>query len=282
MATKEEIKEKEKEVKKVENKEKDGVITAVYKTKLHCLQCARDIKRPLLRTQGVHSVDVDMEKGEIKAKGSFDPIEIQKRIEKLANKKIELISPKIQIKESVQTDKKVVKETKQAISRTTSMKVNMHCDQCARDLEKMLLRQKGIHSVKTDMKSQILTVDGTIEPEKLVSFLQRKVNKHAEIITAKKEEKKEQIMIKEEKKEQIIKEEKKEQIIKEEKKEEKGKLVVSGELGKSSDLNIIEVKEEKKIVEAAKTIEGNAPYFIHYVYAPQVFSDENPNACSIA
>lgn len=149
------------------------------------------------------------------------------------------------------------------------------------------------------MKSQILTVDGTIEPEKLVSFLQRKVNKHAEIITPKKEEKKEQIIKeekkdqiikgekkeqinKEEKKGQIIKEEKKGQINKEEKKVEKGQLVVSGELGKSSDLNIIEVKEEKRIVEAATTKEGNAPYFIHYVYAPQLFSDENPNACTIS
>jgi hypothetical protein len=31
--------------------EKD-VITAVYKVNLHCQQCARDIKKPLLSTQG--------------------------------------------------------------------------------------------------------------------------------------------------------------------------------------------------------------------------------------
>lgn len=58
MAAKEEIKEKEKEVKKVESKETDGVITAVYNTKLHCLQCARDIKKPLLRTQGNYTLFV--------------------------------------------------------------------------------------------------------------------------------------------------------------------------------------------------------------------------------
>jgi hypothetical protein len=38
--------------------------------------------------------------------------------------------------------------------------------------------------------------------------------------------------------------------------------------------------EEIKIVEV-KTKEGKDPYFIHYVYAPQLFSDENPNACSV-
>lgn len=56
MAEKVEIIAKEKEggnKKLVEKKEKDdGVITAVYKANLHCLQCARDIKSPLLRAQG--------------------------------------------------------------------------------------------------------------------------------------------------------------------------------------------------------------------------------------
>lgn len=56
MAEKVEIIAKEKEGgnnKLVEKKEKDdGVITAVYKANLHCLQCARDIKSPLLRAQG--------------------------------------------------------------------------------------------------------------------------------------------------------------------------------------------------------------------------------------
>lgn len=28
-------------------------------------------------------------------------------------------------------------------------------------------------------------------------------------------------------------------------------------------------------------IKDNVPYIIHYVYAPQLFSDENPNSCSI-
>lgn len=33
-------------------KEKIEVITAVYNVNLHCQQCANDIKKPLLRTQG--------------------------------------------------------------------------------------------------------------------------------------------------------------------------------------------------------------------------------------
>lgn len=86
--------------------------------------------------------------------------------------------------------------------------------------------------------------------------MRRKVNKQAEIIPPKPEKKVEK---KEEKKVTVEKEEVK--IV-----ETKGK-------------EIVEFKEEKKVVEV-KTKEGN-PYFIHYVYAPQIFSDENPNACSV-
>ena len=51
-------KEKEKDGKKEKEKEKEkveeGIITAVYKVNLHCQQCARDIKKPLMRTQGIY------------------------------------------------------------------------------------------------------------------------------------------------------------------------------------------------------------------------------------
>ncbi|KAF4388149.1 hypothetical protein G4B88_021845 [Cannabis sativa] len=167
-----------------------------------------------------------MEKCEIRVKGCFDPIKVQKRIQKLSKKKIELISPKVQIKETTIIEKKVTKEIKQV----------------------------RIHSVKADMKTQILVVDGSIEGEKLVSFLRRKVHKHAEIIIS------------------GNKEEKKVETIKQEKEE----IITSIDSGSK-----VEIKEQVKVVEA-KSKEGNAPYFIHYVYAPQLFSDENPNACTIS
>lgn len=88
--------------------------------------------------------------------------------------------------------------------------------------------------MKTDFKAQTVTVQGTIESEKLLSYFRTKVHKHAEIITSKPE---------------VKKEEKKETI---------------------------EIKSTE-----VKTKETVTPYFIHYVYAPQIFSDENPNACIV-
>ncbi|KAH0980790.1 hypothetical protein GBA52_007967 [Prunus armeniaca] len=310
MAAKDGAKEKEKDKEKDEKKEKEkdgGVINAVYKVNLHCRQCGREIKKPLMATQGVHNVEVDMEKGEIKAKGVFDPVQIQKRLEKLCKKKIELVSPKIPIKETPVIDKKIVKEPKEPISRTILVKVNMHCNKCEQDLKKKLIKRKGIHNVKTDMKAQTLTVEGTIEPEKLVSYLRKKVHKHAEIVPPKPEkkeetkekeksaskpvEKKEETKEKEkdaskpaEKKEETKEKEKgasKPAEKQEEKKEkEKEKEKDSGEKSSEPITRVVETKEDMQVVEV-KPKESNAPYFIHYVYAPQTFSDENPNACYI-
>lgn len=105
----------------------------------------------------------------------------------------------------------------------------------------------GIYSVNADTKAQTVTVQGTIESDRLLSYLRKKVHKHAEIVTSKQE-----------KKEEIKKDNEKFEV-------------------KSTELStkFVEFKED------VKSKESNVPYFIHYVYAPQLFSDENPNACSI-
>jgi hypothetical protein len=60
---------------------------------------------------GVQTVEMHIEKGEIKAKGKLDPLKILKIIEKKSNRKVELISPKVKPKEITIADKKP-KETK--------------------------------------------------------------------------------------------------------------------------------------------------------------------------
>lgn len=63
-----------------------------------------------------------MEKDEIKVKGVFDPIQILKRIQKLSNKKTDLVSPKVQeikVKDTPKADKNA-KETKQVTTLPSS------------------------------------------------------------------------------------------------------------------------------------------------------------------
>ncbi|KAK6919861.1 Heavy metal-associated domain, HMA [Dillenia turbinata] len=267
---------------KGEKKEQvDEVVTALYKVDLNCPQCIRAVRKPLLSTQGVHAVDVDADKGELKVKGRIDPKEIHAQIEKLSKKNVVMVSPatknkgdvaneKVEKETAAKSEEIVIKETKEHVNnssllcclkptlRVTTIKVHMHCESCANELRKRLLKHKAIYSVKTDMKAETLTVEGPIEPDKLVAYIKNKVHKHAEIIPPKQEKDDKKDEKKDEKKEkvtiEIIKEKEKKEEIKEELKEE-------------------EIKKETK--------EANVPYIIHYVYAPQLFSDENPNACSI-
>lgn len=97
------------------------------------------------------------------------------------------------------------------------------------------------------MKSQKLTVEGSVEPDKLIAYIRKKVHKHAEIIIPPKPEKKE------------------------EKKE-----VVKVEQVSTKATQTVEFMEEKI------TKLDDVPYCVQYAYDPPLyFSDENPNACYI-
>ncbi|CAN1269883.1 Heavy metal-associated isoprenylated plant protein 4 [Linum perenne] len=233
---------------------KRQVITAVYKLNLHCQQCAFHLKKPLLSTQGVHSVSVDVEKGELKVKGVIEVKEIHKVIERISKRKVEFVTS--QSETTTATKKVKVKETKQEIIITTTIKVHLHCTKCEIDLKKKLLKHKGIHVVKTDTESQTVTIEGTIESEKLLTYMKKRVHKHAEIVVSEKGNKKKKV-------ESV-------ECSSEEEEEEEEE----------------ETKETKlKEADCEKTVcvqhNGGVPYFVHYVYAPQLFSDENPNSCFV-
>ena len=96
------------------------------------------------------------------------------------------------------------------------------------------------------MKAQTITVDGTMEGDKLVAYMRKKVHKNAEIILPKSEK---------------MEEKKENPKVEAKPKEEKAEMV--------------EFKAEKKV--EVNTIERVAPYVVNYVYAPQFFSGENPH-----
>ncbi|KAK1401410.1 HMA domain-containing protein [Heracleum sosnowskyi] len=223
---------------KEDKKEKaTPVVVAGYKVHLHCPQCAEDIRKPLLRTTGVHSVDVKYEKNEVIIKGAIDEKIIHTKLEKWSKKKVEILT-----KDKIKIVEVKEKETKKETVKTTTMKSYIHCDQCERDLRNRLIKHRGIHDVKTDRKAHTITIEGTIESEKLLTYMQKKVHKHAEIIQ----------------------------------KKDDNKEKVEFELKSTEITKVSEFKEEIKV--EARNKDGNVPYFVH---APQLFSDENPNACSV-
>ena len=100
------------------------------------------------------------------------------------------------------------------------------------------------------MANDQVIVKGVVDPAKLVDDVYKRTKKQASIVKN------------EEKKEEEKKEEKKE-----EKEEKKG-----GEEEKAEDDKKLEIKKNEY---------WPSKYYSEYAYAPQIFSDENPNACSV-
>lgn len=120
-----------------------------------------------------------------------------------------------------------------------------------------VLIYSGVESVETNLGNDQVIVKGVLDPVKLVDDVYKRTKKQATIV--KEEEKKEEV----EKKEKEKKEEKEE----EEKKEEEENKGGEEEEENKSDIKRSEYWPTKN--------------YVDYAYAPEIFSDENPNACSV-
>ncbi|KAI4298816.1 hypothetical protein L6164_032333 [Bauhinia variegata] len=253
----EEKKEEPKEEKKDEKKEEETP-EIVLKVDMHCEACARKVARALKGFEGVEEVTADSKASKVVVKGkAADPIKVCERLQKKSGRKVELISPLPKPPEEKKEENKdpqpEEKKEEPPPVVTVVLKVRMHCEACAQVIQKRIRKIKGIESVETDLANDQVIVKGVIDPTKLVDYVYKRTGKQASIV--KEEEKKE--------------EEKKE----EEKKEEKAEEKKEGEENKGDqDDNKSDIKQSQ--------------YFpsmdlVEYAYPPQIFSDENPNACSV-
>ncbi|XP_058192787.1 heavy metal-associated isoprenylated plant protein 7-like [Rhododendron vialii] len=199
--------------------------------------------------------------------------------------------------------------------------VYMHCQGCADTIVNHLRGFDGVEQIETDMKTHRVIVKGkNADPRKVVDRLRKKTEKHIHLIspTLKVEEKKEQK--KEEPKifEVVMKIlmhcegcaedikyriHKMQEVHTVETDMKNAQVTVKGEfepkklveyIHKKAGKHAVIVKqtppkrkEDEKEKEKEKDCEKFNPceyYQIHppgLVYAPQLFSDENPNACSV-
>ncbi|KAK4484991.1 hypothetical protein RD792_007598 [Penstemon davidsonii] len=251
---KEEVKEEKKEEGKKEIEEPPQEI--VLKVDMHCEACARKVARSLKGFQGVEDVTADWKASKVVVKGkTADPIKVCERIQKKSRKNVELISPlpkppTPKEEEKKEEPKEEKKEEPPAVI-TVVLKVRMHCDACAQVLQKRIRKIKGVESVTPDIANDQVIVKGVVDPDKLVHDVYKRTGKQASVV-------KEEVKKEEEKKAEEKKEEKQD-----EKKQE-------------------DVDEDDKKTEIKKS-EYWPPqkYYMEYAYPPQMFSDENPNACSV-
>ncbi|XP_023872935.1 heavy metal-associated isoprenylated plant protein 7 isoform X1 [Quercus suber] len=254
---KEESKEEKKEEEKKEEK-KEEPPEIVLKVDMHCEACARKMAKALKGFEGVEEVTTDSKTSKVVVKGkAADPIKVCERLQKKSGRKVEIISPLPKPPEENKEENKEQKEEKKeeppAVI-TVVLNVRMHCEACAQVLQRRIRKIKGVESVSADLANDQVVVKGVVEPTMLVDYVYKTTKKQASIV--KDEEKKE--------------EEKKEEEKKEEKEEEKK----DGEEGKGDDDKKSDIKKSEY---------WPSKYYLEYAYPypPQIFSDENPNACSV-
>ncbi|KAH7857248.1 hypothetical protein Vadar_010557 [Vaccinium darrowii] len=181
----------------------------VLKVYMHCEGCARKVRRCLKGFEGVEEVQTDCRTHKVVVKGEkADPVKVLERVQKKSHRQVELISPipkppapedekKAEEKEVAKPEEK--KEEPQVI--TVILQVHMHCEACAQEIKRRILKMKGVENVEPDLKSSQVTVKGVFDPPELAVYIRKRTGKHA-VIVKQEPEKKEEEKGKEEKKEE--------------------------------------------------------------------------------
>ncbi|XP_011044104.1 PREDICTED: muscle M-line assembly protein unc-89-like [Populus euphratica] len=271
----------------------------VLKVYMHCEGCARKVRRWLKGFEGVEDVTTDCKTSKVVVKGEkADPLKVLERIQRKSHRQVVLISPipkppSEEKKKAEEKEKPKVEEKKEKPPVIIAMlRVYMHCEACALEIKKRIQRMQGVESAEPDLKSSQVIVKGVFEPQQLVEYVYKRTGKHAVIVKQEPEKKEEE---KEKEKGKESKEEKKGE---ESDKQKKGGGGEQGEgkdkkEGGGSEAKAVaapppppaeETTEETRVVELRKMDFYNyySPRsYEHYSPPPQIFSDENPNACSV-
>ncbi|XP_076954464.1 heavy metal-associated isoprenylated plant protein 9-like isoform X2 [Bidens hawaiensis] len=252
---------------------------------LHCVGCAKKIERSLLRIPGVVGIDIDMQKNHVTIKGVVEPQAVCDKITKKIKRTAKVLSP-LPAAEGQPIPQIVTSEVPGSV--TVELNVNMHCEACALQLKSKILRMKGVRTVETDVGSSKVTVTGSMDGEKLVEYVYRRTKKQAKIVPQPEPEPEPAPALEpaEKPKEEEKAEEKPAEEAKPEEKPAEKEKKEGGDGG--GDGGNEEEKEEK--MERMEVIDIQRMMYYHqyppmYVMErippPQLFSDENPNACSI-
>lgn len=303
--------EKKEEKKTEETKEETAapppppqeIVLRVY---MHCEGCARKVRKSLKGFEGVEDVITDCKTHKVVVKGEkADPLKVLERVQKKSHRQVELLSPipkppveepkKPEEKEVVKPEEKK-EEPPQVI--VVVLKVHMHCEACAQEIKRRIQRMKGVENAEPDLKNSQVTVKGVFEATQLVDYVSKRTGKRAVIVKVEPEKKEE------EKPKEGNEEKKAEEGEKEAKKGEEGdtkeKKEGGGDGGAAASGGGEEAESGKEMaVQEDPKLEIKKNEFYYYYpqnyqvypqryahemynpYPPQMFSDENPNACSV-
>ncbi|KAK4351110.1 hypothetical protein RND71_030423 [Anisodus tanguticus] len=276
----------------------------VLRVFMHCEGCARKVRKSLKGFEGVEDVLTDCKTHKVVVKGEkADPLKVLERVQKKSHRQVELLSPipKPPAEEPKKPEEKEVKleeekEEPQVI--IVVLKVHMHCEACAQEIRRRIQKMKGVENAEPDLKNSQVTVKGVFEATQLVDYVSKRTGKRAVVVKVE-PEKKEEEKPKEEKKTEESEKDTKKGGEEGDKKSEGGGDSIAAAAGGGAE----EGAKEEVVQEVDPKLEMKRHEFYYYpqpnyqVYPqryahhemytasypppPQMFSDENPNACSV-
>ncbi|KAL6638312.1 hypothetical protein ACP70R_025884 [Stipagrostis hirtigluma subsp. patula] len=284
----------------------------VLRVELHCYGCALKVKKAIKSAQGVESVTADMAAGTVTVVGKADPWELKECIEARVHKPVAFVSPANPPKKKTKVDddgkkpaaadagKENDKKNKEAPESTVVLKIRMHCNGCIDRIKRKAQKIKGVKEVTVDSRTEQVTVKGTMDAKALPDVLRGKLKREVAVVAPSPAKKKES-GAGGEKKQADGKQntssadaEKGDDGGGAKKKKNKNKQQQEGD-GAGDDNE--KQQQQQKIGMAAAVADqyeptifpsyGGGGYTTAYQYraemlhAPQLFSDENPNACSL-
>ncbi|KAL9296790.1 hypothetical protein ACSQ67_022686 [Phaseolus vulgaris] len=180
------------------NKEnQDAATTVVLKLDFHCDGCASKIIRHLRSFQGVETVKAEDGVGKVTVTGKVDPVKLRDNLAEKMKKKVEIVSP--QTKKEKEKEKEENKDTKannktqdkknkdKEVVTTAVLKMALHCQGCLDRIGKTVLKTKGVQEMAIDKEKETVTVKGTMDVKALVENLTEKLKRKVEVVPPKKE-----------------------------------------------------------------------------------------------
>ncbi|KAK7285018.1 hypothetical protein RJT34_19774 [Clitoria ternatea] len=71
---------------------------------------------------------------------------------------------------------------------TVVLKIRLHCDGCVQKIRKIILKSKGVESVNIEEEKDLVTVKGTMEVKEMVPYLNEKLRRKVEVVPPKKDD----------------------------------------------------------------------------------------------
>ncbi|KAL8129172.1 hypothetical protein V2J09_018327, partial [Rumex salicifolius] len=251
------------------NDESEKFVSAVLNVDLrcNCVGCIRRIRKTCHSLHGVTTVKEDVNANKLYVSGIFDPVKLRDKLQSSTPKKVELVSPAPPKKDEKKngdpeakskTEQEKSKKEKEPAVTTVVLKMEWHCEGCTHKIHKIISTYNGVQRVQMDKAKELITVSTIAEPKQLAEFLQKKLKRKVQIVPEKKE-----------------KDEEKKQ------KQNEGGKKGGGSNGDKEEPCKDPKMEYFMVGNGYGYREAASGYVVDVFYAPQIFSEDNPNGCSV-